>query len=99
MQDRAFLELVERCAVDRDDEQWGEFVDRYGHRMVPKAKRSLKLVTDGYEQGQTKYLTLLTAQQTYLQVNLSYLDSLRELRASAAVIEGQLLTDSLTGSR
>jgi cobalt-zinc-cadmium efflux system outer membrane protein len=64
--------------------------------MVPRAKRSLKLVTDGYGKGQVKYLTLLTAQQTYVQVNLSYLDSLRELRASSVVIEGQLLSGSLT---
>ena len=64
--------------------------------MVPRARRSLKLVTGGYEKGQVDYLTLLTAQQTYLQVNLSYLDSIRELRAASSVIDGQLLTDSLT---
>ena len=73
--------------------------DRYGQRMVPRAARSLKLVTDGYQTGQVQYLTLLTAQQTYLQVNLSYLDSLRELRTSAAIIDGQLLSGSLLGSR
>ncbi len=42
MQDRAFLELVERCAVDRDDEQWGEFVDRYGHRLAAGVRRALR---------------------------------------------------------
>jgi cobalt-zinc-cadmium efflux system outer membrane protein len=68
---------------------------RYQERMVPRSKRSLKLVTNGYEKGQVQYLTLLTAQQTYLQVNLSYLDSLRELRTAYSIIEGQLLTDSL----
>jgi len=64
--------------------------------MIPKAKRSLNLVTDGYKKGQVEYLTLLNAQQTYLQVNLSHLDSVRELRASSAIIEGQLLSGSLT---
>ena len=63
--------------------------------MVPRAKKSLDLVTEGYEKGQVKYLTALIAQQTYVQVNLSYLDSLRELRVSSSVIEGQLLTGSL----
>jgi cobalt-zinc-cadmium efflux system outer membrane protein len=52
-------------------------------------------VTEGYEQGQAEYLMLLTAQQTFVQVNLSYLDSLRELWTSAMLIEGQLLSGSL----
>ncbi len=70
--------------------------ERYGKRMVPRAKKSLRLVTEGYKKGQIQYLTLLNAQQTYLQVNLSYLDSLRELRTSQAVIDGQLMTGSLS---
>ena len=69
--------------------------DRYSVRMVPRANRSLQIVSNAYEMGQVEYQTLLTAQQTYLQVNLSYLDSLLELRTAASIIEGQLLTDSL----
>lgn len=38
---------------------------------------------------------LLTAQRTYFQTDLAYLDALRDLRTSAAAIEGNLLTDSL----
>lgn len=68
---------------------------RYRDRMIPRAEKSLKLVTDGYEKGQVQYLTLLTAQRTYWQVNLSYLDSLKELRTAASLIEGQLLSNSL----
>ncbi len=70
-------------------------MERYRGRMIPRAKKSLKLVTDGYEKGQVQYLTLLTAQRTYWQVNLSYLDSLKELRTAASLIEGQLLSNSL----
>jgi cobalt-zinc-cadmium efflux system outer membrane protein len=73
--------------------------ERYSQHIVPRAERSLTLVTNGYEMGQVDYLTLLTAQQTYVEVTLSYIDSLRELRTASAVIEGQLLTDSLSGSR
>lgn len=71
-------------------------IARYGERMIPKAEKSLKLVTEGYEKGQVQYLTLLTAQRTYWQVNLSYLDSLRELRTASSLIEGQLLSNSLS---
>ncbi len=93
---RVELNLQDRLAVAyRRYANARQQVERYRDRMVPNAKKSLDLVTEGYEMGQVKYLVLLTDQQTYLQVNLSYLDSLRELRTSAAVIEGQLLTDSL----
>ena len=71
-------------------------IARYRERMIPKAEKSLKLVTDGYEKGQVQYLTVLTAQRTYWQVNLSYLDSLREFRTAASLIEGKLLSNSLS---
>ena len=73
--------------------------DRYGQRMIPRAQRSLRLVTDAYEKGQAEYLTLLTAQQTYIQVNLAHLDALGELRTASSVIQGQLLTNSLAKRR
>ena len=93
---RIELDLQDRLAVAyRRFANARQQVDRYSKRMVPRAEQSLKLVTGGYEKGQVEYLTLLTAQQTYLQVNLSYLDSLRELRTAASIIDGQLLSESL----
>lgn len=93
---RIELDLQDRLAVAyRQYANSRQRVDRYKTRMVPRASRSLQLVTDGYDKGQVEYLTLLNAQQTYLQVNLSYLESLKELRASSALIEGQLLSGSL----
>jgi len=96
---RIELDLHDRLAVAyRRYANAAQQADRYSQRMVPRAKKSLELVTSGYARGQVKYLTLLTAQETYLQVSLAHLDSLRELRASFAVIEGQLLSGSLTQS-
>jgi cobalt-zinc-cadmium efflux system outer membrane protein len=93
---RIELSLQDRLAVAyRRYANAYQQVGRYRDRMVPRAQRSLDLVTDGYQKGQVQYLTLLTAQQTYLQVNLSYLKSLRELQVASSIIEGQLLTDSL----
>ena len=68
---------------------------RYRDQIIPRAKQSLGLVTEGYRKGQVEYLTLLNAQETYSRVNLSYLDSLNELRRSSSIIEGQLLANSL----
>lgn len=96
---RIELELQDRLAVAyrRFANAWHQ-ADRYSNRMVPRAEKSLRLVSEGYEMGQVEYLTLLTAQQTYLQVNLSYLDSLRELLEAWSLIEGQLLSESLSHS-
>jgi cobalt-zinc-cadmium efflux system outer membrane protein len=97
---RIELDLQDRLAVAyRRYANARQQVEIYGKRMVPRAKKSLKFVTDGYKTGQVKYLTVLTAQQTYVQVNLSYLNSLRELRTSTALIDGQLLTGSLRVER
>lgn len=70
-------------------------VEKYTSDILPSARESLKLVSSGYRQGEFGYLMLLTAQRTYFQTSLAYLDALRELRASAAAIEGNLLDDSL----
>ena len=40
-------------------------------------------------------MNLLTAQRTFSQTNWNYLESLRELRAAEAEIEGLLLSGSL----
>ena len=94
---RIELDLRDRLAVTyRRYANARQQVKKYRDRILPRAKKSLDLVTNGYEQGQVEYLTLLIAQQTYIQVSLSYLDSLRELRAAASIIQGQLLSDSLT---
>lgn len=97
---RIELDLQDRLAVAyRRYANARQQADRYRSRILPRARKSLELVTGGYDTGQVDYLTLITSQQTYVRVNLSYLDALRELREAAAIIEGQLLTDSLANRR
>ena len=94
--ERIELGLQDRLAVTyRSYVNAVQQAERYREHMIPRAKTSLKLVTDGYEKGQVQYLTLLTAQRTYWQVSLSYLDSMKELRVATSLIKGQLLSDSL----
>ena len=93
---RIELELQDRLAVaHRRYANARQQVTRYRERMVPRAEKSLALVTGGYEHGQVQYLTLLNAQQTYIQVNLAYLDALQEFRVASSIIDSQLLTGSL----
>ena len=70
-------------------------VERYTSDILPNAQESLKLVSSGYRQGEFGYLMLLTAQRTYFQTNLAYLEAQRDLRAAGVAIEGNLLGDSL----
>ena len=68
---------------------------RYSASILPNASKSLELIRIGYEQGEFDYLKLLTAQRTYSQVELAYLESLLRLNRAHVAIEGFLLTGGL----
>jgi cobalt-zinc-cadmium efflux system outer membrane protein len=67
----------------------------YSASILPQARESFELVQRGYSLGEVGYLDLLTAQRTYFQVNLAYLDALSALWASWTEIDGLLLSGSL----
>ena len=70
-------------------------VDAYQQRIIPKAKATLDLVNTGYEQGETDFLQLLTAQRTFSQLNLVYLRQLQQAWQQNIEIRGLLLKGSL----
>ena len=63
----------------------------YEEEIIPNAKETLELVKASYEAGEVGYLNMLTAQRTFFQTNLAYLDSLRELWSAIWDIEGLLV--------
>jgi cobalt-zinc-cadmium efflux system outer membrane protein len=67
----------------------------YSQQILPNARRSLELVTAGYRAGQLDYLNLLTAQRTYFQTSVTYLEALGELQQSLVAIDGLLLSGGL----
>lgn len=69
--------------------------ETYATSILPKARQTIELVQRGYRLGEIGYLDLLTAQRTYSQTNLAYLDALSALWASHSEIEGLLLSGSL----
>ncbi|HYW79928.1 MAG TPA: TolC family protein [Thermoguttaceae bacterium] len=68
---------------------------QYSASILPNASESLKLIQIGYEQGEFDYLKLLTAQRTYSEVELAYLESLLRLNRAHVEIEGFLLSGGL----
>jgi cobalt-zinc-cadmium efflux system outer membrane protein len=93
---RVRLALNQRLAVVFEQYTNARYqAEKYSRDILPNAEASLKLTNAGYRQGEYSYISLLTAQRTFFQTNLTYLDALRELRASSTAIEGNLLSDSL----
>jgi cobalt-zinc-cadmium efflux system outer membrane protein len=93
---RTALELQQRLATVFEQYQNARCqVEKYAHEILPNAQTSLDLVTAGYRQGEFNYLTLLTAQRTFFQANLAYVDAVRDLRWATVAIEVNLLGDSL----
>ena len=70
-------------------------VKEYRENILPAAQETLDLSRQLYQAGEAGFINLLTAQRTYSQTNLAYLEALRELRTAAAEIEGLLLSNSL----
>lgn len=69
--------------------------ETYSTEILPRSRENFELVQRGYRLGELGYLDLVTAQRTYSQTNLSYLDALNSLWRSWAEIDGLLLRDSL----
>jgi len=93
---RTELELRQRLAFAFEQYQNARCqVEKYAAQILPNAQTSLDLVAAGYRQGHFNYVTLLTAQRTFFQVNLAYVEAIRDLRAATVAIEGNLLSDSL----
>jgi cobalt-zinc-cadmium efflux system outer membrane protein len=74
-------------------------VERYRAAILPAAQESLELNRKMYEAGETGFLALLTAQRTFSQTNLNFLQAMQELREAEMEIEGLLLRDSLANTR
>jgi cobalt-zinc-cadmium efflux system outer membrane protein len=95
------LERVELDLMNRLAAVYGRYAtaqqqaEVYTRDILPNATQALELVRVGYREGETDYLTVLTAQRTYFQASLAYLDSLQEAKEATVEIEGSLLTGSL----
>ncbi len=94
--ERVELDLRQRLATAFQQYADAKYqVERFSTVILPKAKETFDLVTKGYTQGEVGYLDMLTAQRTYFQTNLSYIEALRELWRATLRIDGMLLEGSL----
>lgn len=68
---------------------------KYADSLLPDARSTLDLVRQGYAAGEIAFIDLLNAQQTYAEVYLAYIDSLRDVWVAISEIDGLLLSQSL----
>jgi outer membrane protein, heavy metal efflux system len=98
--ERLQLALRQRLAAAfQDYASAKQQAERYRDEILPDAKDALELVMHGYRSGDLGYLDLLAAQQAYFQSSLAHLESLLQMHASRARIEGFLLSESLEPPR
>ena len=89
------IQLRQRLILNyRDYAQAKLQVDAYANSILPKSRKSLELITEGYRAGELNFLQVLTAQRTFFQAQLDYLNRLNTLRSKTTLIEGQLLNSS-----
>jgi cobalt-zinc-cadmium efflux system outer membrane protein len=86
------IALEERAAtVMRDYTTARERAMKYDKNVLPIARRSLDMMNAGYREGELDYLAVLTAQQTYADKNLAYLQDLETAWKKWAEIDGLLV--------
>ena len=65
--------------------------------ILANSRTTLDFIRRAYEAGELNYLDWITAQRTFSQTNLAYIESLGQLWAAIVEIDGMLLKGSLEG--
>jgi cobalt-zinc-cadmium efflux system outer membrane protein len=93
---RVELNLQQRLAsVYQQYEQARKQALRYETTILQKARKNFDLNRQSYDSGQSSYLAVLTAQRSYSQARLAWLNALDQLWSATVQMEGLLLSDSL----
>jgi cobalt-zinc-cadmium efflux system outer membrane protein len=94
--ERVELGLQQRlAAVYQQYEQARKQAARYETTILQKARRNLDLNRQSYDSGQSSYLAVLTAQRSYSQARLAWLNALDQLWSATVQMDGLLLSGSL----
>ena len=63
-------------------------VRRYELKIIPKAREGVKIMQEGFAQGQFDFLRLLQTQRALVDSNLGYIEALEARWAAAAELAG-----------
>ena len=94
--EKRMLDLRQRLATAYENYQNAKLqLDAFDAEILPTAKESFELISQGYQEGEVDFLQLLTAQRTYSQAVLQYLVKLQQAWRQSVEIQGMLLSGSL----
>ena len=65
-----------------------QLVRRYELKIIPKARDGVKIMQEGFAQGQFDFLRLLQTQRALVEANLGYIDALEARGVAAAELAG-----------
>ncbi len=95
--ERRTLELRSRLAATYQQAETARVTsERYRATILPAARENLELTRAGYARGEFDLIRLLTAQRTFAETNIVYVNAQIARRASVAQIDGLLLTGGLS---
>jgi cobalt-zinc-cadmium efflux system outer membrane protein len=95
------IERIRRDLGQRFANTWKDYqaavvrVEQFQTEIIPVAQRIYGIAENGFRNGETGYLDLITAQRGYLQANLDYTVALQDYWTSLTLLDGYLLSDSL----
>lgn len=94
--EKKVLELWQRLAsVFQDYIDAKIQVEAFENEIIPRARETLELISQGYKEGEIPFLEWLTAQRTYSQTQLTYINQLRNFWDKSWQIRGMLLNGSM----
>ena len=94
--ERKALDLRQRLAKAYQDYIDSQIqVEAFENEIIPKARKTVELISDAYREGEMPFLQWLTAQRTYSQTQLTYLSQLQTLWEQHWAVKGLLLSGSL----
>ena len=72
---------------------------KYSQEILPDARETLELAETAYEAGESNFLQVLVARQTFFETNLRYLAAQEQLAKAQTRLEGFALSGSLENAR
>ena len=95
------VERLDRQLAQKFEQQWGNYqtarhrVVSYKEGILSDAQESLNLALAAYRHGESSSVEILHAQETFLTVQIEYLDNLCALMESQVLLQGALLSGGL----
>jgi outer membrane protein, heavy metal efflux system len=81
--------------VSRDYDSSMVAVEKYAKDILPNAAEGMRLAELAYKAGETSFVQVLVAQQSYFNTNLQFIDAQSKLAGARARVDGFVLSGAL----